>query len=452
VYGFVAVTLGGFRNNAWSEDVAPPQSLTAGQAGLDQRVSILERKLEVAAEEASAKAKEAAVVTANAKDGFQIQSADKSFSLKLRLLIQADSRFFVDDNAGNETDAFLIRRARPILEGTAFGYTNFLFTPDFASNGKAVLYDAYFDVAPWSFARLRVGKFKPPIGLEHLQSDPYLIFAERGLPSDLVPSRDTGLQLFGDLFNGAVSYAAAFTNGTGDNNTNTSLTSPVTSDTDNNDGKEGTARIVVKPFKNTDVGALQGLGVGIGASYAKQASVNPNLVTPGQISIFTPAAAALADGEHDRLAPEFNWYYHSFGLLSEYIRSSQVWRVGRVRSTITDTAGQVAASYVLTGEDASFTGVKPRKIFDPKNGTWGAFEITSRLQELYLDPDNFKDGIATAATSVQRATSYGFGFNWYLNNNVKFATNFDETSFDKGAAVGDRPNEKIIVSRWQLYF
>jgi phosphate-selective porin OprO/OprP len=60
--------------------------------------------------------------------------------------------------------------------------------------------------------------------------------------------------------------------------------------------------------------------------------------------------------------------------------------------------------------------------------------------------------IATASTAIQRATSYGFGFNWYLSNNVKLATNFDETTFDKGAATGDRPNEKVVITRWQLLF
>ena len=188
----------------------------------------------------------------------------------------------------------------------------------------------------------------PPIPrkpLEHLQSDPYLVFVERAFPSDLVPNRDAGVELFGDVFNGALSYAAAFTNGTGDNNTNTSQAAPVTSGTDNNDGKEGTGRLVVKPFKNTEWSVLQGLSVGIGASYAKQSSINPNLVTPGQVAIFTSSSSALSDGEHVRLAPEFSWYYHALGLSSEYVRSSQVWRVGKVRSTVTNTAGQVAASY-----------------------------------------------------------------------------------------------------------
>lgn len=448
VAGFVAVTLGGFQNTAWSEDLPPPEN----NQTLEQRVNILEQKLEIAHEDTSAKSKETATVKASAADGFQIQSADKSYALRLRLLIQADSRQFIDDTAGNETSAFLIRRARPILEGTVFGYTNFLIVPDLASNAKTALFDAYLDIAPWTFAKLRFGKFKPPIGLEHLQSDPYLTFAERAFPSDLVPSRDTGVQLFGDLFNGTLSYAAALTNGVGDNNVNTTATAPVTSDTDNNDGKEGTGHITVKPFKTTDLSVLQGLSLGLGASYAKQAGVSPNYVTPGQIAIFSPAATAVADGSHIRWAPEASWYFHSLGLYGEWVQSAQVWRVGTARTNIINQAWQAAGSYVLTGEDASYSGVKPRKPFDPKSGTWGAFEVAARYQGLYLDPDNFSRSITTASTAIQRATAYGIGFNWYLNNNVKLATNFDQTTFDKGASTGDRPNEKIVISRWQLLF
>ena len=459
VNGFVAVTLGGFLNTAWSEDLPPPAASTS----LEQRLSILERKLEIADENAAAKAKETPLVKVGA-EGFQLQSADKNFSLKIRGLIQADSRQFIDDRTGSQTNQFLLRRVRPILEGTAYQYFNFLITPDFASNAKTVLYDAYLDMAPWPFAKLRVGKFKPPIGLEHLQSDPYLTFAERGLPSLLTPSRDTGLQLFGDLAGGMFSYAAALTNGVGDNNTNamTSTATPIYSDTDNTDSKEATGRIVVKPFKNTET-PFAGLGLGFSGSYSKNNIVNPSYSTPGQNSgIFTLAAPAinppLSDGAHTRIAPDLNWYYHSVGFYSEYIRSSQVYRTGTARSKQTNQAGQIAASYVLTGEDASYTGVKPRKPFDPKNGTWGAVELAARYNVLYIDPDTFQRNIVSGTNTIQRATAWGVGVNWYLNSIVRFTTDYEQTTFDKGAAIGtttnviDRPNEKVIISRWQVYF
>ncbi len=473
VVGFVAVTLGGFWSKGWSEDLPPPGAApvstvsaadatasTASSPGdLEQRLRVLERKLEVFQEDQTAKAKESPVVTAG-KEGFQLQSPDKNFVLKIRALLQADARFFTSDPAGNLTNQFLVRRARPILEGTVYQFYSFRVTPDFASNGKTELFDAYVDIAPWTFAKLRVGKFKPPIGLEHLQSDEYVAFAERGFTSLLVPSRDTGVQLFGDLGKGVLSYAAAFTNGVGDNNVNAATTAPVTSDTDNTDSKEGTARLVVTPFRNTSVAAVQNIGIGFGASYAKENVLNPTYLTPGQVSIFSLLAPATSgpapDGEKIRLEPDLSYYYHSFGATGEWVQSSQVYRVGSVKSRIVNQAWQVVTRYVLTGEDTSYNGVRPRATFDPQKGTWGAFELVSRYGELYLDPDNFTQNIADPKTSIQRGSQWGLGLNWYLNSSIRFVTDYDQTTFDKGASAGstfaDRPNEKIIISRWQLLF
>ena len=53
-----------------------------------------------------------------------------------------------------------------------------------------MLYEAYMQLNYFSRANLRVGKFKPPVGLERLQSDDDTSFIERGLPTLLVPSRD----------------------------------------------------------------------------------------------------------------------------------------------------------------------------------------------------------------------------------------------------------------------
>ena len=50
--------------------------------------------------------------------------------------------------------------------------------PDFGNNTVALL-DAYADLHPRPWLRLRVGKFKPPIGLERLQTDAYVPLPER---------------------------------------------------------------------------------------------------------------------------------------------------------------------------------------------------------------------------------------------------------------------------------
>ena len=68
---------------------------------------------------------------------------------------------------------------------------DFNFTPDFGG-GTAVIQDAYLVVQYSPSSALRAGKFKPPIGLEHLQSDRDLAFIERAFPSSLEPNRDVG--------------------------------------------------------------------------------------------------------------------------------------------------------------------------------------------------------------------------------------------------------------------
>ena len=46
--------------------------------------------------------------------------------------------------------------------------------------------------------KFRFGKFKPPVGLERLVSDSDMLFVERALPTDLVPNRDVGVQVYGE--------------------------------------------------------------------------------------------------------------------------------------------------------------------------------------------------------------------------------------------------------------
>ena len=439
---------------AWSQTQAP---------SLEQQVQELSRKVEALQQQSARPAAEPQNPSKQAQiaagpEGLGFKSADGNFSLQFRGLVQTDARFYLGGNYGGlETNQFLVRRARPILTGTLYGFTSFKITPEFASNGKTLLYDAFVDVAPWSFVKLRAGKFKPPIGLEHLQEDACTPFVERGLTSNLVPQRDTGFQLYGDLPGGLVGYAVAVTNGVADSASNTSSASPLTTDTDGNNGKEVVGRLTLKPFKSASAGLLKGLHLGIGASFAGGVSAAPTYSSPGQLSLFTAATGAAPDGKHTRLAPELDWYYGPMRVYGEWIRSSQVWAIPAAGSalthnTITNQAGQAGFTYVLTGENASYAGVKPVKPFDPRAGTWGAFELTGRYGVLYLASDNFVHGVTTAARSVQRATSGGAGINWYWNNFLMMKADYEETLFDKGAATGDRLDEKFLVTRLQLAF
>jgi len=80
----------------------------------------------------------------------------------------------------------LLRRARPIFQGTLYRDFDFVFVPDFGGSSVQI-FDAYanYRYEPW--AQLRVGKFKTPVGLEQLQADVNTSFNERSLVTEPRP-------------------------------------------------------------------------------------------------------------------------------------------------------------------------------------------------------------------------------------------------------------------------
>ncbi len=169
-----------------------------------QRLAVLERKLELQDEAAKAATSSAPKVTASATR-FQIASANGENFVRFRGTLHADNRVYSGDSVPETADTFLLRRVRPTIEGTFGGIYDFRFTPDFGG-GRSVIIDAYVAARFNPGATLTVGKFKPPVGLERLQSGSDLRFIERGLPTFLVPNRDIGAQLSGEFGGGKVAY------------------------------------------------------------------------------------------------------------------------------------------------------------------------------------------------------------------------------------------------------
>lgn len=222
-------------------------------AGLDQRLRILERRLELQEEERVAAARAAPQITVDPK-GAAFRSGDGHYELKLRGLLQGDARVFVGD--GNQNDSFLLRTARPTLEGSLGKRVAYRFTPEFAGD-SATIVDAYVDLRFNPAHALRVGKFTSPVGLERLQSSAALVDVERALPSELAPNRDLGVQLQGELAAGRFSYALGVFNGAVDGRDATS--------SNPDDDFEIAGRVFFEPLKGSD-SAWAGLGIGLGAS------------------------------------------------------------------------------------------------------------------------------------------------------------------------------------------
>jgi phosphate-selective porin OprO and OprP len=418
---------------------------------LDQKVRILERERENDQDTAATAAKTQPKISLSA-NGFSFSSADSNFVASLHGLIQTDSRTFINDGGGTlGKNTFLLRRARPIFTGTVFHDFDFNFTPDFGGT-TVQIFDAYLNYKYNPALQLEAGKFKSPVGLEALQSDTWTLFNERSIVTDLAPNRDIGFELHGDLFGGAASYAAGIFNGTPDYNGTT-----VNQDVD--DDKAFAGRLFLQPWKTSKTAALQGLGFGVGASYEADrgtaADLTPGYRTDGQQNLFTYAAGAVANGTHWRISPQGYYYYGPFSLLGEYLVSDQRVSLGAASADLQNRAWEISAGWVLTGEDASYTGLTPRHPFSPKNGQWGAWQVVARYAD--LDIDNAAFPTFATAGSASEAKAWSVGLNWYLNKNIRVNASFSRTTFAGGggaAGLGPitRQPENTIFTRIQLSF
>ncbi len=54
--------------------------------------------------------------------------------------------------------------------------------------------------------------------------------------------------------------------------------------------------------------------------------------------------------------------------------------------------------------------------------------------------------------AATKATTWAGGVNWYPVSNLKIALAYSQTAFDGGAASGDREDEKLILTRFQVAF
>lgn len=436
---------------------------------LEQKLDVLQQKQEISEQKVAAAAKAAPAASFTDK-GFVFASADGADSLHLGSLVQVDSREFLGDGGGVANNSFILRRARLILDGKLDKIYSFQFVPEFGngSGGTATavaILDANVTIAPTQAVQFKFGKFKTPIGLEVLQADPSTSFVERSLVSNLEPNRDVGAQVCGVIDDGLVNYSVGLFNGVPD-----ALTSSGNSDFDND--KDVDARLFLKPFVNEKDSALQGLGLGVAGGLGREkthSAVTSGYKTDGQQTFFSYNAAAYTDGDVWRLSPQAYYYVGPFGALAEWVVSTINLRPTASTTTVFPTKVQlenkawaVTVGYVITGEDATYDGVTPASPFSWTDGTWGAWQVVARYENLAIDPQAFAGPAATQlanpATNAKGANAVGAGVNWYLTKAVRITQDFFDTRFTQaGAFTSATPQilkhqEKALITRVQISF
>lgn len=443
-----------------ADDTATIAALKAQIEELDEKLRILERKGELAEESNKAEFKKIPVIKADDK-GLSVTSQDKAYQFRLRGLIQTDFRSFIDQDGQtiiDGQDGFLLRRVRPRFQGTLGENLSFDFQPELA--GTVRILDAYGNYKFNDHFQLRAGQFKSPIGLERLQSAANLLFIERGFATNLVPTRDIGIQLHGDILEpGILEYAFGVFNGS-------SNLYDARLNINNNESLDLVARLFSHPFKDSSITALQGLGIGLSASWGQDSTTvsgtngqQERLLTPGQNQLFriNENGSVTYDGDRVRLNPQVYYYNGPVGFLGEYVYNSQDYRRAGKSETLENHAWTAQASYVITGEDASYAGIKPINPLKFGESGWGAWEIAARVGGVIVDDDAFNpvagQRLADANRSVEHALSYGLGLNWYWNTNVKWQLNYEITQFSDGDFANfDRNDEHFLAARFQVGF
>jgi len=182
-------------------------------------------------------------------------------------------------------------------------------------------------------------------------------------------------------------------------------------------------------------------------------SVTGTAGNPGRVVVKTEARVPWAefvagtemDGERLRLGIEAAFLEGPFAVTAELIR---------VREELNDetvhfTGGYVQASWVMTGEEKTWKGVKAERPF-LENPDVGAWQVVARWSRLALDDDlapflpNFPERIDTIT----------FGVNWYANEFVKIKLNALRTLYERDIIVNGEKHDKIdaVLFQVQLQF
>lgn len=373
-----------------------------------------------------------------------ILTPSEGTTLQIHGYFQADDRMFSSDPKGASFDTFLFRRIRPVFEGTLFHKVDYRFMPDFGQYNPQVQ-EAYVELKTVDWARLRVGKFKEPVGLEVDRSDRDLAFAERSLVSDIVPLRYMGMMVRGSFVSNSITYAAGYFNGSNDGSNGSFEWLPA---------NEFAGRVFFLPFERTRLTPLRNFGLGLGGSVAHQHGSLASLKTAAQSTFFRYSSSTLANGQHSRISPQAYYYAGPIGLMAEYALSSTELVNKLNQTSIRNQAWETTGSVMLTGEQNAYNGIRPRRNFEPMRH-WthlGAVELVARYSNLRVGANAFPL-FANPTTAAQTAAERGLGVNWYLNRFAKLTTDLEQTNFRMSSkSIPALHNEMVLMSRVQLAF
>ena len=312
------------------------------------------------------------------------------------------------------------------VSGNYDGKIDFRVWYDFAS-GEAKAKDVWLGFKGLPFGSLKVGHFKEPFSLEQLMSLKVLTFMERSLANMFVPSRNTGIGVFGS--EGMITWGAGvFTDA--DSQANAKA---------HDDTYNATARVTVTPYKEGST--VFHLGAAFHLRSVKDGGKIRFRERPeAHLAYRMVDTGSFAADSVNMFGLEGLVMMDRFSIQSEYIFTN-------VDAPDLDDPSfngfYVYGSYFLTDDKRGYKassstpgGVKPKNPFYVENGT-GAWEVAARYSQLDLDDDLIEGGTLKDIT---------VGINWYLNNYSRFMWNYIYADRD------DIGTANIFQMRYQFSF
>ncbi len=397
--------------------------------------------------------------------GFVISSDDEEYQLQFHDLTQVDYRQYNNPEMYPTHSSFGFPRQWFIFNGRITKPVEYLVI---INNGFANLnlLDAYVNLNFDERFQLKIGRFKTPWSYEFYgQPANGLINPERSIVfNNFGENRDTGVMLWGQIFDKTTEYAVGVFNGVRNGYV------------DNNDAKAVMSYLNFRPLERSGAEVLKHWNVGGSVFWnvyndrARPDLFRTNVPYPGDATM-SPLWLELNKDTYG-FGTQQLWSLHS-ALFYKQLSLAAEWYSGfetyahkndLLNGKRVENSGWYAqVGYFLTGETVISRGlVKPLRDFDPRKlDGIGAWELGFRWANQTLGKSVFE--FAPESKWTNDTDVVDLGLNWYWNANLKFYFGWQRAMFGRPiqAAPGVDPNgppqywmssSDMLWLRAQLYY
>lgn len=367
------------------------------------------------------------------KKGLEFETADGNFSMKIGGRMHADGSYHNNDDnlvrrgTTNPVEAVSgteIRRSRIAISGTLYKDFDYIIEADFAGSNASVrdLFLNYKGLEPFEFT---VGQQKHAISMEVQESSNDIMFNERSLVTALtLPFFDRAIGV--NLKSSGKNWSAQG----GLYGDSLDASGESSGDTRGDEGSGWGTRVTYAPV-NTDTKVIH-LGANLGQRRTNDSHTLIDSRAPRfryrttNMSDFALSDTGVITGLDDvKLGLlEASAMYGPLSVQSEFAKAQASREIG---SDADFDAFYVQMGWTLTGEsrtykgsDGEFKRLKPKNNFSLAKGTWGAWELAARYDQLDLEDQDIFGG-------EQKRVS--INLNWYLNENVRMLAGYSR-AFD----------------------